>query len=78
MRVELKKTKIQGSLTASQISELIHMALSDHVTFDDIYQQFGLKESDIKKIMRRNLKFASYKAWRKRVSVFSKRREFYK
>lgn len=78
MRVELKKTKIKRSLCASQISELIQMALSDHVTFDDLHKQFGLKEPDIKKIMRRNLKFASYKTWRKRVSAFSKRREFYK
>ena len=78
MNLELKKTKIHESLSSSQVSELIQMALSDHVTFDDIYNQFGLKESDIKKIMRRNLKFASYRTWRKRVSTFSKRREFYK
>ena len=78
MNLELKKTKTHEALSSSQVSELIQMALSDHVTFDDIYNQFGLKESDIKKIMRHNLKFASYRTWRKRVSAFSKRREFYK
>ena len=78
MNLELKKTKIHSSLSSSQVSELIQMALSDHITFEDIYKQFGLKEADIKKIMRANLKFASYRAWRKRVSALSKRREFYK
>ena len=78
MNLELKKNKIHGSLSSSQVSELIQMALSDHITLDDIYKQFGLKEADIKKIMRANLKFSSYKAWRKRVSTLSKRREFYK
>lgn len=78
MTLELKKNKVQNFLNSSQVSELIQMALSDHVTFDDIHRQFGLKEADVKKIMRRNLKFASYRAWRKRVSAFSKRREFYK
>ena len=78
MNLELKKTKIHSSLSSSQVSELIQMALSDHITFEDTYKQFGLKEADIKKIMRANLKFASYRAWRKRVSALSKRREFYK
>ena len=78
MNLELKKTTIHESLSSSQVSELIQMALSDHVAFDDIYTQFGLNENAVKKIMRSNLKFSSYKAWRKRVSVFAKRRQFYK
>jgi uncharacterized protein (TIGR03643 family) len=78
MKTDIKKTKSELRLSQSDLSEIIQMALSDHVAFDDIYAQFGLNESSVKKIMRNNLKFSSYKAWRKRVSVFAKRRQFYK
>ena len=72
------KNKTEFNLKQSDVSEIIQMALSDHIAFDDIYTQFGLNENAVKKIMRNNLKFSSYKAWRKRVSVFAKRRQFYK
>ena len=78
MKIALQKVNRELQLSQSDISEIIQMALSDHVAFDDIYSQFGLKETDVKKIMRKNLKLASYKTWRKRVQSFAKRREFYK
>ena len=78
MKTDIKKDKTEPKLKQSDVSEIIQMALSDHVAFDDIYMQFGLNENAVKKIMRNNLKFSSYKAWRKRVSVFAKRRQFYK
>ena len=62
----------------SEISEIIEMALSDHVTFGQIEKQFGIKEKDVKKIMKKNLKESAYKVWRKRVRVFSDRRNNYK
>ena len=62
----------------SEKSEIIEMALSDHVSFKDIRKQYGLLEKDVKSLMRRNLKGSSYKAWRKRVREFSDRREHYK
>ena len=65
-------------LKSEEISDLIQMALSDHVTFADIRLQYSLSESDVKKLMRSNLKSGSYRAWRKRVFKFSSRREFYK
>ena len=78
MKTDIKKDKTELKLKQSDVSEIIQMALSDHVAFDDIHMQFGLNENAVKKIMRNNLKFSSYKAWRKRVSVFAKRRQFYK
>ena len=78
MKIALQKVNRELQLSQSDISEIIQMALSDHVAFDDIYSLFGLKETDVKKIMRKNLKLASYKTWRKRVQSFAKRREFYK
>ena len=64
--------------SVSEISEIIEMALSDHVTFGQIEKQFGIKEKDVKKIMKKNLKESAYKVWRKRVRVFSDRRNNYK
>ena len=66
------------NLEPSEISEIIEMALSDHISFSQIQSQFGLRENEVKKIMKTNLKVSSYKAWRKRVREFSSRREHYK
>ena len=62
----------------SEKSEIIEMALSDHVTFKQIQKLYNIKEKEVKKLMRENLKEGSYKAWRKRVRVFSNRRYNYK
>ena len=56
------------SFTIADTSELISMALSDKVTFNDIKAKFNIDESEVKKIMKRELKHTSYLAWRKRVS----------
>ena len=64
--------------SVSEISEIIEMALSDHISFRQIEKQFGIKEKDVKKLMKKNLKESSYKVWRKRVRVFSDRRNNYK
>ena len=66
------------ALTPNQISEIIEMALSDHVSFTTISAQHGVSPDQIKAIMRSNLKPGSYKAWRKRVRDFGDRREHYK
>ena len=78
-RIELEQPKIMKiKYTEAELSEIIQMALSDHVSFTDITGQYGLLEKDVVKIMRANLKKGSYKAWRKRVNEFGARREFYK
>lgn len=59
-------------------SEVIEMALSDHIAFADIKAQHGLSEKEVKAVMRSALKTGSYKAWRKRVRAFGDRRESYK
>lgn len=69
----------QGTdLTDHDISEVIEMALSDHTQFKQIEDLFGLKEKQVKEIMRKHLKRGSYEAWRRRVRAFSDRREYYK
>ena len=49
------------------IDRIIEMAWEDRTSFDAIYFQFGLKEADVKVLMKKELKFSSYKLWRKRV-----------
>ena len=50
------------------INRIIEMAWEDRTTFDSIRDQFGLKEHEVIKIMRNNMKRSSFKMWRKRVS----------
>jgi uncharacterized protein (TIGR03643 family) len=59
-------------------SEIIEMALSDHTSFDAIRQLHGMSPDGVKALMRRELKPASYRAWRKRIDRFGSRREHYK
>ena len=42
-------TKKLPALESSEISEIIQMALSDHVSFDQIQSQYGLRENEVKK-----------------------------
>ena len=72
------KKNSADSLAESDLSEIIQMALSDHVTFSEIESQYGLREDQVKKIMRKNIKPSSYRTWRKRVKTFSERRQYYK
>lgn len=65
-------------LSDAHKSEIIQMALSDHVSFTDIEGQYGLKEKQVKALMRDTLKPGSYRSWRKRVRDFGTRRETYK
>lgn len=64
--------------TPETISEIIEMALSDHVSFAQIRAQHGLGPDEVKTLMRKTLKPGSYRAWRKRVHDFGTRREVYK
>ncbi len=54
-------------LNFEDIDRIIEMAWEDKTTFDAIKIQFGLNEDAVKVLMKNNLKFSSYKLWRKRV-----------
>ena len=47
--------------------DIIGMAWSDKISFDEIKKKTGLFEKDVIKIMRKNLKKNSFILWRKRV-----------
>ena len=59
--------KKQVSLSDEQIDRIIEMAWEDRTPFDAILSQFGLKEQDVIKLMRREMKPSSFKMWRARV-----------
>ena len=44
------------------------MAWEDRTPFEAIELQFGLKENQVREIMRDNLQKSSFEMWRKRVS----------
>ena len=71
-------TDSHETISDAVISEVIEMALSDHVSFTTITAQTGLSADAVKALMRSNLKPGSYRAWRKRVKDFGTRRESYK
>jgi uncharacterized protein (TIGR03643 family) len=54
-------------LTEIQIDRIIEMAWEDRTPFDAITFQFGLVEADVKALMKKELKWSSYKLWRTRV-----------
>ena len=54
-------------LTQRDIDRIIEMAWEDRTPFGAIEFQFGLSESEVIDIMRREMKSSSFKMWRKRV-----------
>ena len=56
------------NLNGIDIDRIIEMAWEDRTTFDAIFKTFGLNESEVISIMRKNLKSSSFKLWRKRVT----------
>lgn len=69
---------MKAKLDPAAISDIVQMALSDHVSFDNIRAQHGLTPDEVKALMRKTLKPGSYQAWRRRVRTFADRRESYK
>ena len=47
---------------------VIWAAWADRITFEEIKKKTGKTESDVIKVMRRNLKPSSFRLWRKRVN----------
>lgn len=59
--------KKKMDLKAGQIDRVIEMAWEDRTPFDAIQMQFGLKEDEVIRMMRREIKYSSFKMWRARV-----------
>jgi len=62
-------TKISlKELAQTDIDRIVEMAWEDRTSFDIIFQQFGVTESEVIKIMRAVMKRSSFLMWRERVS----------
>jgi uncharacterized protein (TIGR03643 family) len=59
----MKKTILSPEI----LDRIIEMAWEDRTPFDAIKFQFKLSEQDVIKLMRNNLKPASFRLWRARV-----------
>lgn len=55
-------------LSPDEISRVIEMAWEDRTPFEAIKASFGLSESDVIALMRREMKASSFRMWRARVS----------
>ena len=53
---------------AADLDRIIEMAWEDRTSFEAIEVQFGLKEKEVIKLMRREMKATSFKMWRKRTN----------
>jgi len=54
-------------LSERDVDRIVEMAWEDRTTFDAIFNQFGVKESDVIKLMKQEMKLSSWKMWRERV-----------
>ncbi|MFZ9687367.1 MAG: TIGR03643 family protein [Chitinophagaceae bacterium] len=58
----------KSALSIEDIDRIIEMAWEDRTPFEAIEKQFGINESTVIKIMRKELKRSSFNLWRKRVN----------
>ena len=54
---------------------IIKLAWSDRVSFEKIERLHGKNESEVIKIMRKNIKSKSFKVWRERVNGRTRKHE---
>ena len=57
------------------IDNIIKLAWSDKISFEEIKRIHGVNESEVIKIMRKNIKSKSFKVWRERVNGRTRKHE---
>ncbi|MEY3237874.1 MAG: hypothetical protein RI883_1975 [Bacteroidota bacterium] len=65
-------------MESKEIDRVIEMAWEDRTTFEAIELQFGLTESAVIGIMRKELKRSSFNLWRKRVNSGTSQKHAFK
>ena len=66
---------IDINLSAADIDRIIEMAWEDRTSFEAIEMQFGLKQQDVIKLMRKEMKAGSFRLWRERTKGRSTKHE---
>ena len=57
----------EGALLHHTLDRIMEMAWEDRTPFEAIEVQFGLKENEVRALMRRHMLPSSFVMWRKRV-----------
>lgn len=65
--MKAKFSKRAVDLSAADVSEVIQMAWADRTSFETISERLGLAESDVIRLMRRELQEGSFRRWRIRM-----------
>ena len=60
---------MKNNLSYKEIDRIIEMAWEDRTPFEAITFQFGISESEVIVLMRKELKRSSFNLWRKRVNT---------
>ena len=63
-----KNGQLRQEFTRSELSRIIEMAWEDRTPFEAIEVNYGLNESSVISLMRREVKASSFRLWRKRVT----------
>ncbi len=58
---------MEREFTDREVDRIMEMAWEDRTPFEAIEFQFGIKENEVRELMRREMKTSSFKMWRKRV-----------
>lgn len=66
---------MRKNFSLEETSRIIEMAWEDRTSLDAIYRIFGLKEDQLKLLMKKELKRGSYTLWRKRMKASDLRHE---
>ncbi len=55
-------------MTESEVSRIVEMAWEDRTPFEAIERLYGLNESAVARLMRKEMKPSSFRMWRKRMN----------
>lgn len=66
--MKIDKKQALAMLSPENTDRVIEMAWEDRTPFEAILMQFGLAESNVIQLMRKELKRSSFNLWRKRVN----------
>lgn len=64
----MKRAATLKRMSDADISRIVEMAWEDRTPFEAIATQFGLDESAVIALMRREMKASSFRMWRKRMA----------
>jgi uncharacterized protein (TIGR03643 family) len=63
----MKQTQQLATLSPAEISYAIQLAWEDRTSFETIRERLGLREADVVRLMRQELKPTSFRLWRSRM-----------